>query len=525
MENVKDIEDLELSSNLNSDEQTVKLDEPDVDESTVDESSVIDEDIDESSVDKPSVVEKEEELEGNPNENMDLDKLNTFYYLKQKYEQDKKERCNKFALDKDKSSWKMKRAYFASKKPKCVNCKRKVGSEFSIKHIDGFRNFLGKCGDVSKPCDFHIEFKVPYVVRIDKELKNAHKKLNELHESVILTKNKVIFGMLDPAGAVGQFDDLNIQIGSNTIELEKYSMKLLKVTNNMAKKEELSNKIVEFNENVAELNVIMQKCLQDDDPIKKVVDYLVEVIDPSAKHVSQMKYATREIEKIQDALGREKEYIYHTIEYKISDLELPTLMEVVHFELGDNNFPPELLVPEEEKKETKTEKIVIDAKSRKTRKNRRLTENQNKPVNKTVRNLDDPMDLNYIMNNLLQTIIMEDMLTITPREIFAKIEREYGVTDVKGKYGKIIKEYFSKYVPIWVSVYEDVMDVVYNLAVTKEIKTVSYNIIVEKLSSKHSEVDFSVFKKVLKEIVRRYVTKLDSLSEEDIPRPDWPKSL
>jgi hypothetical protein len=420
----------------------------------------------------------------------------------------------------------MKRAYFATKKPKCVNCKRKVGSEFSIKHADGFRNFLGKCGDTSNPCEFHIEFKLPYVVRIDKELQNTHKKLNELHESVILTKNKVIFGMLDPAGAVSQFDDLNIQIGLSTIELEKYSMKLLKVTNNMAKKEELSNKIVEFNENVAELNILMQKCLQEDEPIKKVVDYLVDTIDPSAKHVSQMKYATREIEKVHDTLGREKEYIYHTFEYKISDLELPTLMEVLHFELGDNNFPPELLVPEEETKETKTEKIVIDAKSQKTKKNRRLTLNPNKRVNKTVRNLDDPMDLNYIMNNLLQTLIMEDRLTITPREIFLKIETEYGVTDAKGKYGKIIKEYFGKYLPIWVSVYKDIMDVVYNLAVNQEIKTVSYNVIVEKLSSKNSEVDFSIFKRVIKEIIRKYVIKLDASStEEEIPRPDWPKSM
>jgi hypothetical protein len=466
---------------------------------------------------------EEELIEENPNENMDLDKLNTFYYLKQKYEQDKKERCNKFALGKENINWKMKRAYFATKKPKCVNCKRKVGSEFSIKHADGFRNFLGKCGDIVNPCEFHIEFKVPNVVRIDKEIQNAHKKLNELHESIILTKNKVIFGMLDPADAVRQFDDLNLQIGLNTIELEKYSRNIMKVTNNAEKKEELSNKIIEFNENVAELNMIMQKCLEEDEPIKKVVDYLVETIDPSAKYVSQIKYATREIEKVLDTLGREKEYIYHTFEYKISDLELPTIMEVVKFELGDNNFPPELIVPEEEakEKETKTEKI----KSQKTRKIRRLTANPNKPANKTVRNLDDEMDLNYIMNNLLQKIIMEDRLNITPREIFTEIETEYNVMDVKSKYGKVIKEYFSKYIPIWISVYQDIMDVIYNFSVDKEIRTVSYNILAEKLSTKNSEIDFSVFKKTIKEIIRRYVKKLDDLSEDDdIPRPDWPKS-
>jgi hypothetical protein len=477
------------------------------------------EDLEPSNLSELNPLDQEDKEEpSNPNESLDLDKLNTFYYLKQKYEQDKKERCNKFALEKEAISWKMKRAYFAAKKPKCVNCKRKVGSIFIIKHTDGFRNFLGKCGDMENPCEFHIEFNMPYVVRIDLEHHKILKKLNELQESIILTKNKVIFGMLDPAGAVTMFDELNAEIAVNITELEKYSMKLLEVTNNLVKKEELSNKIIEFNENVAELNVIMQKCLLEGEPIKKVVDYLVDTIEPSAGHLSQMKYATREVEKIFDTQGKvEKEYKYHTFEYKLSDLELPTAMEVIQFELGNNNFTPELIVPEE-KTEKKRPK---DAKSRKTQKNRRLP----KPANKTVRNLDDPMDLNYIMNNLLQTLIMEDRLTITPREIFTEIETEYGVNDVRSKYGKIIKEYFGKYVSIWTSVYDDIMELVYNMAVTKQIQTVSYAMIEEKLTSQHSDIEFSVFKKVIKEIVRRYQTKLEGLSsDEDIPIPDWPKS-
>jgi len=466
---------------------------------------------------EPSTIAKEPSpLEANPNESLDLDKLNTFYYLKQKYEQDKKERCNKFALEKEEISWKMKRAYFTSKKPKCINCKRKVGSLFTIKHTDGFRNFLGKCGDTVNPCEFHIEFNMPSVVRIDLEHRKILKKLNELQESIILTKNKVIFGMLDPAGAVTRFDELNAEIAVNITELEKYSMKLLEVTNNLIKKEELSNKIVEFNENVAELNVIMQKCVVEGEPIKKVVDYLIDIIEPSAEHLSEMKYATREIEKVLDTQGKvEKEYKYHTFEYKLSDLELPTVMEVKHFELGNNNSTPELLVPEEDKDKTQP--------NAKTRKNRRLIVNPNKPANRTVRNLDNPMDLNYIMNSLLQTLIMEDRLTITPREIFAEIETKYGVNDVKSKYGKIIKEYFGKYVSIWTSVHEDIMELVYNMALNKEIQSVSYAMVEEQLTNKHSDIEFSVFKKVIKEIIRRYVTKLESLSsDEDIPRPDWP---
>jgi hypothetical protein len=492
MENVKNMDDIE-----------------DLEPSNLSELKPLEEEDPVATAKEPSM------LDANPNESLDLDKLNTFYYLKQKYEQDKKERCNKFALDKEDVSWKMKRAYFTSKKPKCINCKRKVGSLFTIKHTDGFRNFLGKCGDIVNPCEFHIEFNMPSVVRIDKEHHKILKKLNELQESIILTKNKVIFGMLDPESAVTRFDELNAEIATNITELEKYSMKLLEVTNNLVKKEELSNKIVEFNENVAELNVIMQKCVVEGEPIKKVVDYLIDIIEPSAENLSEMKYATREIEKVLDIQGKvEKEYKYHTFEYKLSDLELPTVMEVKHFELGNNNSTPELLVPEEE------DKPKLNTTSQKTRKNRRLIVNSK---NKTVRNLDNPMDLNYIMNSFLQQIIMEDRLTITPREIFAELEMKYGVNDVKSKYGKIIKEYFGKHISIWSSVYEDIMELVYNMALNKEIQTVSYAMVEEQLTTQHSEIDFSVFKKVIKEIIRKYITQLENLSsDEDIPRPDWP---
>ena len=130
----KDLEPSDLSELTPNLEELEVEKETDTDKSSLDQSSV--EEMEEPLVEEMEEPFIEEEPIGeNPNENMDLDKLNTFYYLKQKYEQDKRERCNKFALEKENANWKMKRAFFASKKPKCVNCKRKVGSEFSIKHI------------------------------------------------------------------------------------------------------------------------------------------------------------------------------------------------------------------------------------------------------------------------------------------------------------------------------------------------------------------------------------------------------
>lgn len=462
------------------------------------------------------VPEKEaEEPESNPDKDLDAEKLNMFYYLKNKYELDKKERCNKFALGKENVSWKIKRAYFASKKPKCINCKRKVGSLFTIKYEEEFRKFLGKCGDTEKPCEFHIEFKMPKTIRVDKEYNNLLRKLNELQESIVVTKNKVIFGMLDPATAVTQFDELKNEITERTAELEKYSTQLLNVTYNLEKKEEISAKMAEFNENVAELNLIIQKYLLEDEPIKTAVDYFIDTIDVSSKYLAKLKYADREVELVKNAQGMLIDCRYHTFDYLLAELELPTVMEVVEYNLGESNTaPPEL--SELDVTPGKREKMPTTNKTRKVR--------QVKAKNKTVRNLDNQDDLNDVMQKILQNIIMENRLTITRREIYELIEDQYHVTDVRGKYGNVIKEYFQKNLALWMQVYPDIMDLAYVMAQNKTIQDTTVSKFIAELNQTHPDIDFSPFNKVIKETLVKYVTLLNRLSSsgDAIPRPDWP---
>lgn len=458
------------------------------------------------------------EPETNPNAVLDLEKLDMFYNLKNKYEMDKKERCNKFALAKENINWKMKRAYFASKKPKCVNCKRKVGSLFSIKHEDGFRRFIAKCGDPENPCEFKIEFKMPDVVRIDKKYHALLHKLNELQESIVVTKNKVLFGMMDPASAVTQFDELKNEITAYTTELENYSTRLMNVTHNQEKNDELLVKINEFNENVAEVNLIVQKCLFEDEPIKSIVDYFVDTIDVSAKYLAKLKYAEREVETVLDSKGDVIECIYRTFDYLPAQLEMPVAMEVIDYNVNaeiSNSIQVE---------ETNAINANNDNANKKTKNNKTKKNRQTVPKNKTIRNLDNQEDLNAVMKEILQTIIMENRLTITRREIYELIEDQYHVSDVRGKYGNVIKKYFQSNVALWVQVYPEIMDLAYTMAQNKTIQDTTVSQFMEELNKTHPDVDFSPFKKVIKETLIRYVTLLNSvsLSGESTPRPDWP---
>ena len=62
-----------------------------------------------------------------------LDKFNDFYKLKSKYESQITKEKSIITGD-NKLSWKEKRIEFQKFKPKCVNCKRPVGSLFTIKY-------------------------------------------------------------------------------------------------------------------------------------------------------------------------------------------------------------------------------------------------------------------------------------------------------------------------------------------------------------------------------------------------------
>jgi GDPmannose 4,6-dehydratase len=70
----------------------------------------------------------------------------TYYKLKTAYENAYNVDKNKIIKMKD-LSWKEKRIEFSKLKPKCINCKRAVGSLFYTTKNKGERTLVAKCGD------------------------------------------------------------------------------------------------------------------------------------------------------------------------------------------------------------------------------------------------------------------------------------------------------------------------------------------------------------------------------------------
>jgi hypothetical protein len=123
--------------------------------------------------------------------------LNEFYRLKSKYETTFYEKFVKpIITTKSKSKREKRINYSKLPKPECVNCKRNVGSIFTIKSdtSDFKRYFTAKCGDLIDPCPFDIRLEIADKQRMDKETVIFNKELNDLKTEIVKGKNDMMFG-------------------------------------------------------------------------------------------------------------------------------------------------------------------------------------------------------------------------------------------------------------------------------------------------------------------------------------------
>ena len=85
-----------------------------------------------------------------------IEALNTYYKLKKGYDSSFMTEKQKIIKKKD-IGWKEKRRMFYQLRPKCINCKRPVGSIFKTVYNNGERYLSAKCGDIQEPCKLKIQ--------------------------------------------------------------------------------------------------------------------------------------------------------------------------------------------------------------------------------------------------------------------------------------------------------------------------------------------------------------------------------
>jgi len=265
------------------------------------------------------------------------DAFNEYYKLKNKYESDYNKDKQKIIKNKQ-MSWKEKRNEYKQLKPKCINCKRPVGTIFSIKHSgepnDDFRELKAICGSLSEPCTLNININAGVTYNMMDHIKELEKDIENYKNEIIEYKNKLLFGYTKTETAVENFDKIKEAINDTSFLLNINYEHMFDVVDNKTTNESIAKLKEEVYILVNEIKMSIKKFDSTGNVqfVRDSIDIYVNQMESKLKELSSLKYKVNLVE------FDEYEGVYRLIQRKngIADLEdsyIPP--SVVNFNYGE----------------------------------------------------------------------------------------------------------------------------------------------------------------------------------------------
>ena len=246
-----------------------------------------------------------------------MNELNNYYTLKYDYEEIINEK--KLEIIKKKGiGWKEKRVEFRKYKPKCINCRRRVGSIFSTNLDKDFNKSLSAlCGDKVNPCNLNIQLNIHDVELIPEIIQEYNEEINSLKNKIIINKNNLLFGYESAEKSIEEFDILREELENFLKIFENTNELYYDITENPKKKNiyrEKQKKFYEFLENY-KLFISTYDKNREIEFIKEAVELYIKNILPLANDIRNLKYEYVGVEK------QENEYFLIEKQIKIENLE------------------------------------------------------------------------------------------------------------------------------------------------------------------------------------------------------------
>jgi hypothetical protein len=246
--------------------------------------------------------------------------LEFYYKQKQIYEKEKTVSKRKI-LEDETLSIRDKQRLYSQMKPKCVNCKRPVGTIFSGKYENKSKERILKafCGDVTNPCNLRIVLNPGAVYLYPDLLKEQEESVDFLKTKIIINKNKLIFNYISEKNAIDLFDDLKKNINETTTNLAYFLEEYIKITDNSETKKELLKKQEELYINIQNIKDSIEKFdnTNDSEYTKNAVEIYVNKMKPLLDEIMKMKYNVSFVEY------NNSDNMYYLMQQKnsISDIE------------------------------------------------------------------------------------------------------------------------------------------------------------------------------------------------------------
>jgi len=264
------------------------------------------------------------------------DATNEYYRLKNLYETSYYEKYIKPIIKAEKKSKREKRVEY-SKLPKaeCVNCKRNVGTTFSIIGKISERVFTVKCGDITAPCPLNINIVSAKYNTFSDEISKYEGDINKLKTDIIKEKYNIMFGYTPEENGIDNFTSMSTEL-KDTSMLTGYVIEKNILVNNNPEKEELLRKSVTIfgNDYLTQFKQMVQQFNQDGNEaiMTEAAKFYNDEMVPRLKEIQGLKYDECFLEYDQDSL----EYKLYQIKNSLSNLETSDSSEakVVSFVTG-----------------------------------------------------------------------------------------------------------------------------------------------------------------------------------------------
>lgn len=117
-----------------------------------------------------------------------------------------------------------KREKWLSIHPKCIGCKRPVGTIFATQVAEDTKERIltAGCGDKTDPCALQIKLAMGETRQLPDFIEEEEAELKRVRTMVIELKNKLMVGAVDNKDVLGVFDELKDDINTSNKMLEYY---------------------------------------------------------------------------------------------------------------------------------------------------------------------------------------------------------------------------------------------------------------------------------------------------------------
>lgn len=222
-----------------------------------------------------------------------LEAINSFYDLKNKYESKLSQEKKKIILNTQLSK-KEKRDRFLRIKRKCINCKKEGGTVFSTNN----KLLKAVCG-AANPCKLDIEIQVARYMDGRAIIDILKGQYDSLKQIIIETKLNLLFNYITEDAAVDSFDKHREELQETSETYKALLIEYLLVTNNPTKAVKLMEEEIKVFNYIEEYKNLIK---QYDDENKD--DYLTEALElyhlkiiPSLETIRSLKFSHNSVEK------------------------------------------------------------------------------------------------------------------------------------------------------------------------------------------------------------------------------------